>query len=280
MENEKLDSPVDPFIGQVLKLGNFISVSREGFDWAKMMEVMTDMNRSFAVQGFPKDNPYADDAFYNSTKKRAQELGEFARGEQRDGHRFLFGLVIVRLYSVVEAAAHATFVAALARGLDADTSEKLLGAKGELVPFLRATDTERCEILRDRLMEDTKARHKPGLGRFETLFCAIAVPASTIPSIVFQTFLEFSETRHVIVHRNGLVDAKFLKCCPWINAVIGSDVPYSAQSYLRYSQAALWYLLDLDRRWKGVTASQEHAEMMEGLISRLNSNPPVPEPKA
>lgn len=275
--------PTIPFIDEVLELDKFVEVGLEGFGYAHVMERVTDAIRGFAVRDGAASHPVADDKVYEKRKKRAQQLGEFARAEQKDGHRYLFGLAIVHLYSIVEAVVHATFSAAMARAKDADTPEVVLNLKGPLVPFLRASEGERLDILRERLLEQTGARHKPGLARFETLLQAIKFPSSVIPGSVFQAFLEFSESRHVIVHRNGLIDRKFLQRCPWITSVptpLGAKVPVSYRAFHVFSQAAIWYLMDLQRRSGATsadfsTAADEVADLIERTLKPTRSSTPA-----
>jgi len=272
----KVETPADSFIDDLFRLDNFVQVTLEGFGYSLHAERVTDTIRSIVTRDKnARPHPVADDAVYAKEKERAKKLGDFARSEATAGHPYLFSLAVIRLYSIVEGAVDATFIAAVRSREDCRLSDTLTRLKGPLLPFLISTEDERAEILRDRLLDEVGARQKVGLGRFEAILSAISLAGRSIPELISRSFLEFSETRHLIVHRGGFADKKFIGRCPWLAEKVGQPVKISGAEFRIYSSTSMWYLIDLAQRWRGGNdpeVSAEYAQVQNEVLNSINEN--------
>jgi hypothetical protein len=250
----EIQAPAGAFIDELSRLDTFVQVTLEGFGYSLEAERLTDTIRSIVTRDKnATPHPVADDDVCARTKASAKRLGDFARSEAAGGHSYLFSLAIIRLYSIIEGAVDATFIAAVRSGEEHGPSEALSRLKGPLLPFLTSTEDERAEILRQRLVDEVGARQKVGLARFETILSGVNLQGHSIPETISRAFLELSEIRHLVVHRRAQTDKKFMDRCPWLAENIGQPVNPSGWEFRTYSDTSLWYLIDLGQRWRGTS---------------------------
>ena len=264
-------TPIDTFLDEISRLDTFVEVALEGFGYSVHAESVTDFIRSSLLKGGGPPHPVSDDEIYKQRKKHARKLGDFSQAEETQGHPFLFSLAVVRLYSLVEAAVDAVFFTTVRERQEILNSEPFSRLKGPLVPFALATDDERAEILRDRLFQDSASINKIGIGRFEYLLNIIG-QRSQVPETVRKVILELSEIRHVVVHRNGIVDGKFMRRCPWLELTLGAPFNVGHTAYRVYSLAITWYLMELGLRWQNNDNEDRESEariVQRKLLSAL-----------
>jgi hypothetical protein len=91
------------------------------------------------------------------------------------------------------------------------------------------------------------AEHNP-IGRFATLFDALDVPRAlpdspyTIQGDTGRLVIELWAIRNVIVHRMGVIDAKFCADCPHFSGKEGEPIVLTMKSYGTYANAAIDFL--------------------------------------
>ena len=266
-------TPVNVFLDEITRLDTFIRVALEGFGYSESAEEVTEVIRSITLQKGSRPHPVSNDEEYERRKAHARKLGEFAQAEASQGYSYLFSLAIVRLYSALEAAVDALFVASIRERPDVLNSEVFSKLKGPLVAFAIATEDERAEILRDRLFQETAARLRIGISRFEIVLDAIGLPG-VIPDVIRRVILELAEIRHVIVHRNGMIDKKLVRRCPWLSDAVGTQIKVGGIEYHLYSLAATWYLVDLAFRWaagEGVTPTPREIEVHKNTLATVEA---------
>lgn len=114
--------------------------------------------------------------------------------------------------------------------------------------FVEATPNERAEYLVELLIQELRAKLKPGAGKFETILEALGM-GGPITDASRRFLFELSQVRNAIVHRNGRADAKLTQNCPWLNLKVGDDIDISPQQFHWYVAAVHCYMLELSRRW-------------------------------
>ena len=65
---------------------------------------------------------------------------------------------------------------------------------------------------------------------------------------VRRIILELQQTRHVIVHRRGLADKRFMDRCPWVGATVGQSLITGKNHFIRYARAVLLFDIEICQR--------------------------------
>jgi hypothetical protein len=116
-----------------------------------------------------------------------------------------------------------------------------------LTAIALASPQDRGELALQELKRLIAAPLKLGAGRFEDVLAPLGL-GGPIDDEVRRVLLEMSQTRHVLLHRGGIVDAKLIAACPWLNLSPGEQVKIGHGKYVGYLVASHWYRLELDRR--------------------------------
>jgi hypothetical protein len=85
------------------------------------------------------------------------------------------------------------------------------------------------------------------VGKYEAILNFVGL-GGKVPNIAARSLLELLETRHLLVHRSGIVDSKFSHRCPWRNAIVDSKLPLDRADFGVAIMAAMWYLTDMQCR--------------------------------
>ncbi len=207
--------------------------------------------------------------------KVAKKRAEFAANKSEEGYTYLFGICIVRLWTILEAAIDDTALMEAGEIRPGHNAEMLRSLKGPLIEFIEATKENQGTYLLGALKENVKANLKPGLAKFEAILEPFGLGGAVDPD-VRRTLLEFSAVRNLIVHRNGKVDKQFLSTCPWLSINIGNKLVLTGELYHKYVSASMWYLLEVDYRLQvrecgsGSQANKNwQADLMHGVLSTV-----------
>jgi hypothetical protein len=112
------------------------------------------------------------------------------------------------------------------------------------------------------LQEKTRAALKPGVGRIEPLLDAVSL-GGAVPDSVRRVVLELSQVRNLVVHKNGVVDRRFVDQCPWVRADVGGLLVIHADDLHRYGLAVDWYNLEMGNRARRLLSEPEHTGSIE-----------------
>jgi len=138
------------------------------------------------------------------------------------------------------------------------------GIQGPLVDFAVASESDRVYILSERLKETVKSRLGKGDGRFESLLDPLGM-GGPVPDSIRRMLMEHSQVRNVLVHKNGIADAKFLEHCPWLGARLGMQIQVSGVRFAAYTATNHWYMLELSRRMDALDGATINARDVELL---------------
>lgn len=266
-------NPIYPHIDAALRLDDFVALSLEGFDYVRVGERVIDTIRKLVGSG-SKAHPLGDDQVYARRKERYQKLAAFARAQQDLGFPYLFALAVVSLWATLEACVGEVISFAFRTSTDLAEFPHLARIKAPILSIISATPEERNEFLRDALQQEVASPLRAGVGQFEALLEAVQLSGTVAPS-VRKALLELKETRNLILHRQGKVDARFMRQCPWVAAHIGSDLPLSHRKYKYLANAAFWYLIEVNERLRvryreGEIQFDEVADDARSLQSELD----------
>ena len=199
-----------------------------------------------------------------------EELESFVKEEKASGFSYLFEVVVVRLWTVLETVVGDLVAFLLQNTTEALTKEDVRKVKIPLANFIHATEDERAILLAHHLKQKVTTGTTAGVGVFENVLRAIDFGGPVHEDIKRQ-LIELSETRHVIVHTNGQVDRKFAERCPWLDLSVGDKVCVTEDKFYGYYYAAHWYVVELMRRraeQDGGDTTQE-VSFQEGFIEKL-----------
>lgn len=258
---EALDTFVD-----VCTAGLHYSVSAE--ESVKKMEQIKEITDKFG-------KPLSEDA-YKKALSEARKVEEFSKEQSENGYPYLFGIATIKLWSIIESTIDDLAVQRVMDHKSCADIDLIKNIRGPLVDFMEAGDNERAEYLASELKHAVKANLQKGIGKFESILKPLGL-SGTIPSCIRKAFVEHSEVRNLIVHRNSIADKRFVQACPWISSIVGETVITSAKNYHLYRLSCLWYVIDIhirvekrDGRNVGedlIQALGEYIPIIEGIIN-------------
>jgi hypothetical protein len=189
-------------------------------------------------------------------------------GDQADkDYPYLFSLVAVRLWAMVEAAARELVVEGIKQPVPLPKPAALAKLKGPIAPFIGADASLQTELAADALWHSVEGQFS-GVERFDAVLDRLGfsgVPHATVHEIL----TELSEVRHCVVHRDGFADRRLLAACPWLGMNVGERLPATIERYWFYRTATYAYVMDLLRRWsrwRKIPQFVEIADQMEAAV--------------
>jgi hypothetical protein len=176
-----------------------------------------------------------------SAAKKVADLGEEVKPLVDAEFGYLFELAIVRLWTALEAAMNAFCLALLGheerwKSLDAVNQVKLT-----LGEFMQMSEGDQLKLVFETMLSTTRARHAPGIGRWETFLKSLEL-GGDVPEGIRKTLLWLGETRHILVHRHGIVDDKYLKTCAWAGTPKGERVRINGSAFFMSRNAVKGYI--------------------------------------
>lgn len=225
------------------------------------------MQRAYEELGRPT---LPEDAL-EKAKADAAEVAAFADTQRVHGAPYLYGLCVVRLWTLLEAAVDELVVSAMHEPLPGRDQTVLAKLKGPLIEFRASSPDEQVELLAETLKHVTDAPLKLGVGRFEAVLGPLGLGGS-VDEHVRRTLFELSQIRNCVVHKSGKVDRRLTEACPWLKLSRGEVIHVQASMVHTYLSAAYWYLLELrcridvrmgkDRRESSTLAQVQLAELL------------------
>lgn len=184
---------------------------------------------------------------YAQTLFQRNKYENFLKDEFKSGFPYLFGLVSIRLWSILESYVDDFAIDLIRDNPEIHKMDSILRLKGPLVQYLNASDVEQAEILLNLLKESAKSNLKQGVGRFEIILESIGL-GGEVNKEIRNILFELSQIRNVLVHRNGKADLRFINMCPWLDYRLNDEIHVSGTSFQKYKYAAIFYMLDINIR--------------------------------
>lgn len=192
-------------------------------------------------------NGLSRDQEFERILNQAKTYQSFAHREMPDGFPYLFSLVAIRMWSLMESAIDDLVVDVMRLCPKTREMPVIQKLKRPLVQFGSSSLDEQTEYLVSLLKEEVRASLQPGIGRFEAILKAVGL-GGPVHDEVRRALLELSEIRHVLVHRRGKADAKLLERCPWLPFEVGATVKMREAELHLFHQACLWHVIEIERR--------------------------------
>jgi hypothetical protein len=235
--------PLNHCVDEVFRLDRFIEITSTGFRIAARAE---ESFHNYADHRKQVGEPLDTDEY--SAQLAEAVLTSKAAKDELDNHlTYLYALGAVKLWSILESTVEDSVYRFLHDEREWTRSEKIKNLKGPLIEFVSAPRPEQATFLIAQLKQTTNADLKKGVGRFETLLAVVGLDGP-IDKLVARALLEFTEVRHLLVHRLGTVDKQFVEQCPWVHVSVGQLFSVQLGHYDIYSTAVLWYAREISRR--------------------------------
>ncbi|MGG4107962.1 hypothetical protein AAXB25_29140 [Paenibacillus lautus] len=196
--------------------------------------------------------------------ERTREIKNFASIQEKEGFPYLYNLVSVRAWSILEAFVDDFFILYLSENFENLNNDTFTKIKGSLIDFVFMPRSEQVEYLFDLIKLEYKINTKLGINRFEGLLKLIKHDGE-VNDIVARHIYELSQIRNVIVHRNGRADNRLIDNCPWLNLSNGQQIKLDGLMFTRYLKSIYWYVLELFDRHFNKTDRSEFKDYLHHL---------------
>jgi hypothetical protein len=187
-----------------------------------------------------KEDPEADE--------RIREASRLAKIEVDEGFPTLHRQVALSVWSSLEWLISDFLANWLANDPKTLTIEGVRKIKVSIAELENLSGMEKYYYLLSEIERDAKSGLKQGVDRFESTLQVFGLSGSA-PETKRDLF-EFGHVRNVLVHRNGVADARFVQACPWLALSAGQAVTVDEARLIRYIHAAQDYVKLLAGRVK------------------------------
>jgi hypothetical protein len=180
--------------------------------------------------------------------KESKEMANFLRKEFVAGFQFMYRIWTVMLWSILENYIRDFLVEWIKRNPDmmkTEVVQKLSIRFGEYEALL---GDEKYEYIVD--MVESQSKLGIGVARFEVILGQFGL-SGKVNEKLKKNILELQQVRHVLVHRNGIVDKRLAERCPWIVPNPGKTIFIDSEIYQMYFEAVANYAVEVgDRAYK------------------------------
>jgi hypothetical protein len=234
------DWSIDREIGRLL---DFHSLAATGISAAQgepeLLRALQDVQRG--REGSPSEDEW--------TRRIEEADKKFAVAKQHLdlGFSYLYELMLVKFWSILEAGIEEIAVECLKRPDECKDTNLLRSLKGPLLEFASASLDQRAEFLYSEIKVATKSALKVGVGVFEAVLEPLGM-AGSVDDLTRRLLLELQQKRHVFVHRRGIADKRFIEACPFLDCTIGQPIVVDRPSVWRFGIAVGLYNFELQKR--------------------------------
>jgi hypothetical protein len=128
---------------------------------------------------------------------------------------------------------------------------------------------ERIEYIVDKVEDKHKSKFSRGVGRFEHMLKPFGFGGEVDP-IASKILLEFSAVRNCLVHRQGVVDRRFLEVCATGQWQPGTNIAIDRTKCDVYSRVALQYGATVASRINERYGAK--FDIMKSMVARFTSD--------
>src|SRR5262249_41344073 len=128
-------------------------------------------------------------------------------------------------------------------------NKQFAGLSGRIVELHKLSRIKRLRLIFNSFKQKIEPSAKRGVGRFESVLEAVDL-GGAVHDDARRLLFEMSEIRHIIVHRNGVVDHKFVNSCRSFGLKEGDRIGVTLPLIEAYAHCLKWYIFDIDRRFR------------------------------
>lgn len=183
------------------------------------------------------------------------EVANFLRSETSADFQFMYRIWTIMLWSILENYVRDFLVEWIKRNPQIMRAEALQKIQISLGEYELLQGDEKYEYIVEMVERQSKAGL--GIGQFEVLLEQVEL-SGKVDNKIKRNLLELQQVRHVLAHRNGIVDRRLIKRCPWITSNIGETIHIDADRFGDYYNAVLTYAVGIgDRATRRTSKSSE-----------------------
>ncbi len=165
-----------------------------------------------------------------------------ATSEVKSDFPLLHSAATILLWGALETSFKDFLVRWLQKHPDSRNVPGLSRIKIKLVEYENLNIDDRMHYLLDQFERELSAALRPGIGRFDCLLKPFELKPK-VDDEVRRDLNEISAVRNILVHKAGIVDAKFVGLCPWLNLGVGEPVKVRGDDLQRYMGSAIDYVI-------------------------------------
>lgn len=189
--------------------------------------------------------------------KTSKEVAKFLRAEVVTEFHFMYRIWTVMLWSILENFIRNFLVEWIKRNSDVMKSEAIQKIQIRLGEYESLLDDEKYEYIVEAIEFQSKSKLGVGIGRFEPILEQLGL-SGKVDDKTKKNILELQQVRHVLVHRNGIVDKRLAEMCPWVVPDPGETIFIDSEIYSMYFEAVVNYANKIaDRAYKKAYVSQK-----------------------
>jgi hypothetical protein len=192
---------------------------------------------------------FYEDKEHEGVDEETRQASALAQLEVDEGFPTLHRQVALSLWSSLEWLISNLLANWLANEPNALSIENVRKVKVSIADYENFSGMDKYYYLLSEIERDTKSALKQGVGRFESTLEVFGLGGS-VPDTIKKDLFEFGQVRNVLVHRNGMADARFVLACPWLKLSTGQAVTVDEARLTRYFHAVSEYVNLLIARLK------------------------------
>jgi len=232
---------------EVQSLLHFEDIANNGLRQASKASETLDLIRRANEALEREDHPLNDPAKFNEFRDKAQKLQTWAGSQAQPGFPYLYELLLIRLWCILENLIEQLTTARLHHISALDQHEALARLKVSILDYIALDQVEKGAYLYEELCKTIGTKERRGAGKYEAVLAAVGLsgPIVDLPS---RMLLEASVVRNLVIHRGGRVDRRSEKACPWLSTTFGARIRLYPRFFYRYALTVRWYIQEIDRR--------------------------------
>jgi hypothetical protein len=189
----------------------------------------------------PEIRDFYEDKESEGVDEATRQASALAQLEVDEGFPTLHRQVALSLWSSLEWLISDLLANWLANEPNALSIENVRKVKVSIADYENFSGMDKYYYLLSEIERDTKSGLKQGVGRFESTLEVFGLGGS-VPDAIKKDLFEFGQVRNVLVHRNGVADARFVNACPWLALSTGQAVIVDEARLTRYIHGVMGYV--------------------------------------
>jgi hypothetical protein len=198
-------------------------------------------NEQCRLKAPPEIRDFYEDKENEGVDEATREASALAQVEVDEGFPTLHRQVALSLWSSLEWLISDLLANWLANEPNALSIESVRKVKVSIADYENFSGMDKYYYLLSEIERDTKSELRQGVNRFESTLQVFGL-AGNVPENIKRDLFEFGHVRNVLVHRNGVADARFVLACPWLNLSAGQPVTVDDARLKRYIHAVTEYV--------------------------------------
>lgn len=229
------------FSDTVTEVNDLLQLSKHGIRMVAASDRLAEAlaNLESSLQDAPASEEQAKKV--DSARRQASR----ARSEVERGFPLLQGQAVILTWGAVEALVEDICLARLKANPGIMAADSFPRVRVNASVLAHPDPSEWFRAIVESLQRDLGPRS--AMGRSLALMSAVELRGNIDPR-VRRTLDEMAQVRHVLVHRRGVVDAAFVKACPWLDASPGTTLQVSERDFERYRRSVEHFAVELINR--------------------------------